>query len=94
MTCRIKRDPSKLPKPILPPTKAVDIEADKMCFIPIVENKSEATHKGDWSEKDVRILVKLKLNGTKDKDIAKKMERTLHSVKWRVRVLKKKGVLP
>lgn len=94
MTCRIKRDPSKLPKPILPTTKAVDIGTDKMCFVPIVENKSEATHNGDWAEKDERILVKLKLNGTKDKDIARKMGRTLNSVKWRVRVLKKRGVLP
>lgn len=65
-----------------------------MCYIPIVENKSEATNKGDWAEKDERILVKLKLNGTKDKDIARKMGRTLNSVKWRVRVLKKRGVLP
>lgn len=93
MMCIIKGDPSRLPKPILPPTKAVDIGADKMCFIPELEAKKDDS-KNSWSERDERILLKLKLNGTKDKDIAKKMGRTLYSVKWKVRVLKRKGVLP
>ena len=91
MKCSIKSDPSKLPKPKLPPTKAVDIGLDKMSYVPSLD-VPEPNKKG-WSVKDERILAKLKHGGMKDKDIAKKMGRTLDSVKWKVKILKKKGVL-
>lgn len=92
MKCNLKRDPAKLPVPKLPPTKAVDIGMDKMTFIPAPEKEKKPTAKG-WSAKDERIIIKLKKSGMRDKDIARKMGRTLDSIKWKVKSLRKKGVL-
>lgn len=92
MKCNLKRDPAKLPVPKLPPTKAVDIGRDKMTFIPAPEKEPELKAKG-WSAKDERIIIKLKKSGMRDKDIARKMGRTLDSIKWKVKSLRKKGVL-
>lgn len=93
MKCSIKGNPAKLPKPRLEPTRAVDIGVDKMNYIPNTQNKPAETTKTGWTERDERILIKLKTNGTKDKEIAKKMGRTLNSIKWKVKSLKQKGVL-
>lgn len=42
---------------------------------------------------DERIVVKLKRGGMKDKEIAKKMGRTLYSVKWKIKALRGAGQL-
>lgn len=85
---RIKR---KLPD-APPPTKAVDIGRDKLSYIPAPEKPPENNKKG-WSAKDERILAKLKRGGMKDKEIAKKLGRTLDSVKYKVKQLREKGQL-
>lgn len=90
MKCSIKGDPVKLPVPKLPPTKPVDIGTDKMSYVPST-NKNEPKSKG-WSVRDERILVKLKRSGNRDKEIAKKMGRSLDSVKWKIKALRNKGV--
>lgn len=92
MKCNIKHDPAKLPEPKLPPTKAVDIGRDKMSYIPVIEEPPKNKQKG-WSAKDERILVKLKSAGLRDKEIARKMGRTLDSIKWKIKTLRKKGAL-
>ena len=91
MKCSIKRDPSSLPKPKLPPTRPVDIGKDKMSYIqaPI---KEEPPKRG-WSQKDERIIKKLKNQGVKDKDIAKRVGKSLASTKWKIKDLRRKGEL-
>ena len=93
MKCTIKGDPSRMPAPMLPPTKPVDIGSDKMDFTPSVWKMSSEPKTNNWTDKDERILQKLKSAGMKDKDIAKKMGRTLNSVKWKVKMLRGKGQL-
>ena len=92
MSASIKCDPRKLPVPKLPPTKAVDIGADKMSYVPSVQKKPQKDRKG-WTRTDERIVVKLKRGGMKDKEIAKKMGRTLYSVKWKIKALRGAGQL-
>lgn len=100
MSASIKCNPQKLPKPLLPPTKAVDIGTDKMSYIPNVraqyptepKEPKEPDKKG-WTEKAERLLVKLKQGGMKDKDIAKNLGKTLYSVKWKIKELRKAGAL-
>lgn len=75
-----------------PPTKAVDIGRDKLSYVPAIDKPPENNKKG-WSARDERILAKLKRNGTKDKDIAKKLGRTLDSVKWKIKQLRGTGQL-
>ena len=91
MKCSIKCDPSSLPKPKLPPTKPVDLGNDKMTYIP-APIKEEPPKRG-WSEYDERMIKKLKLSGVKDKDIAKRLDRTLASTKWKIKDMRRKGVL-
>lgn len=74
-----------------PPTKAVDIGKDKLTFIPAPEKKE--TDKKGWSARDERIVAKLKAGGMKDKEIAKKTGRTLYSVKWKIKELRRAGQL-
>ena len=100
MKCSIKRDPSSLPKPKLPPTRPVDLGNDKMTYIPapIKEEPpkrgwSEEPPKRGWSAYDERMIKKLKLSGVKDKDIAKRLDRTLASTKWKIKDMRRKGVL-
>lgn len=81
-----------MPAPLLPPTKPVDIGTDKMSFIPAEEKKPDTNAKG-WSAKDERILIKLKNGGKKDKEIARKLGRTVDGVKWKIKMLRRKGVL-
>lgn len=85
---RVKRDPSKLPVPQLPPTKAVDIGDDKLSYIP---NIKKPQHYEAWTEKEVRILIKLKARGWKNVDIAKKMGRSYEAIKTKLKLLKKQG---
>ena len=92
LSASIKCDPHKLPVPKLPPTKAVNIGADKMSYVPNIDVKPEKDKKG-WTQRDERILAKLKKGGMKDKDIARKMGRTLYSVKWKINVLRGAGQL-
>ena len=95
MSALIKCNPAKLPKPQLAPTKAVDIGRDKLSYIPAPEKPKEQQvlcRKG-WSRRDERILIKLKSAGMKDKDIAKKLGRTLYSVKWKIKALRGAGQL-
>lgn len=97
MSASIKVDPTKLPKPKLPPTKPVDIGFDKMSYIPNIRTgnappKEEPDKKG-WTQRDERLLRKLKLGGMKDKDIAKNLGRTLYSVKWKIKDLRRAGLL-
>lgn len=91
MKCSIKRDPSSLPKPKLPPTRPVDLGNDKMTYIP-APIKEEPPKRG-WSACDERMIKKLKLSGVKDKDIAKRLDRTLASTKWKIKDMRRKGVL-
>lgn len=91
MKCNIKCDPSSLPKPKLPPTKPVDIGKDKMSYIP-APIKEEPPKRG-WSQKDERIIKKLKNQGVKDKDIAKRVGKSLASTKWKIKDLRRKGEL-
>lgn len=82
-----------MPAPMLPPTKPVDIGNDKMDFTPSIWKMSSEPKTSNWTDKDERVLKKLKSAGMKDKDIAKKMGRTLNSVKWKVKMLRGKGQL-
>lgn len=91
MKCSIKCDPSSLPKPKLPPTRPVDLGNDKMSYIP-APIKEEPPKRG-WSEYDEHMIKKLKLSGVKDKDIAKRLDRTLASTKWKIKDMRRKGVL-
>lgn len=91
MKCSIKCDPSSLPKPKLPPTRPVDLGNDKMSYIP-APIKEEPPKRG-WSQKDERIIKKLKNQGVKDKDIAKRVGKSLASTKWKIKDLRRKGVL-
>lgn len=75
-----------------PPTRAVDIGRDKLSYIPAPEKPPENNKKG-WSARDERLVVKLKRNGMKDKEIAKKLGRTLDSVKWKIKALRSAGQL-
>lgn len=75
-----------------PPTRAVDIGKDKLTFIPAPERKKETNKKG-WSARDEQIVAKLKAGGMKDKEIAKKTGRTLYSVKWKIKELRRAGQL-
>lgn len=96
MSASIKVNPAKLPKPKLPPTKAVDIGYDKMSFIPNIKPKQpqpEEHDKKGWTLRDERLLGKLKQGGMKDKDIAKNLGRTLYSVKWKIKELRRAGQL-
>lgn len=96
MSASIKVNPAKLPKPKLPPTKAVDIGYDKNSYIPNIRNiqpKPEEPDKKGWTQRDERILRKLKQGGMKDKDIAKNLGRTLYSVKWKIKELRRAGQL-
>lgn len=92
LTAKCKCNPAKLPVPKLPPTKAVNIGLDKMNFVPEPEPPRE-NHKKGWTVKDERVLKKLKAAGVMDKDIAKKMGRTLHSIKGKVKALRRAGEL-
>ena len=92
MSASIKCDPKKLPIPKLTPTKAVNIGTDKDSYIPAIKQEKPDDKKG-WSARDERILVKLKKNGTKDKEIAHKLGRTLYSVKWKIKALRGAGQL-
>ena len=100
MSASIKVNPAKLPKPKLPPTKAVDIGTDKLSYIPKIRAEYpkpqaepvEPDKKG-WTQRDERILRKLKNGGMKDKDIAKNLGRTLYSVKWKIKEMRKAGAL-
>lgn len=94
---KVKVNPAKLPKPKLPPTKAVDIGYDKNSYIPNIraeypKPQAEPDKKG-WTQRDERLLRKLKLGGMKDKDIAKNLGRTLYSVKWKIKEMRKAGAL-
>lgn len=91
MKCSIKCDPSSLPKPKLPPTRPVDLGNDKMTYIP-APIKEEPPKRG-WSQKDERIIKKLKNQGVKDKDIAKRVGKSLASTKWKIKDLRRKGEL-
>ena len=91
MKCSIKCDPSSLPKPKLPPTKPVDLGNDKMSYIP-APIKEEPPKRG-WSAYDERMIKKLKLSGVKDKDIAKRIGKSLASTKWKIKDLRRKGEL-
>lgn len=91
MKCSIKGDPSKLPRPKLPPTKPVDIGKDKLSYIP--EPVKEEPPKRGWTERDERIIKKLKTSGVKDKDIAKRIGKSLASTKWKIKDLRRKGEL-
>ena len=100
MSASIKVNPAKLPKPKLPPTKPVDIGYDKMSYIPNIRTgnavqppKPEEPDKKGWTQRDERLLRKLKLGGMKDKDIAKNIGRTLYSVKWKIKEMRKAGTL-
>lgn len=85
---RLKRDPSKLPLPQLPPTKAVDIGDDKLSYIPTIKKKKEYEK---WTDKDVRILIKLKDRGLRNVDISKKMGRSYEAIKTKLKLLKRQG---
>lgn len=85
---RLKRDPSKLPLPQLPPTKAVDIGDDKLSYIPTIKKKKEYEK---WTDKDVRILIKLKERGLRNVDISKKMGRSYEAIKTKLKLLKRQG---
>ena len=85
---QIKCDPSKLPEPKLPPTKPVKIGSDINSHIP---GGVESKHYMGWTEKDERILLKLKSAGLRNVEIAKKMGRSYDSIKTRLKLLKKRG---
>ncbi len=91
MGIKLKVDPKKLPVPPLPPTKAVDIGFDKMSYIPSVKKPKE--HCKEWTEKDERILIKLKSSGMKNVDIAKRMGRSYEAIKTKLKLLKRQGRL-
>lgn len=74
------------------PTKAVDIGRDKLSYIPAPEKPPENNKRG-WSARDERLVVKLKRNGMRDKEIARKLGRTLDSVKWKIKALRSSGQL-
>lgn len=97
MSASIKVNPAKLPKPKLPPTKAVDIGYDKNSYIPNIRaeysKKPEEPDKKGWTQRDECVLRKLKNGGMKDKDIAKNLGRTLYSVKWKIKEMRKAGAL-
>ena len=88
MKALIKRELPAAP----PPTRAVNIGADKESYIPNIQPEKPEDKKG-WSVRDERILVKLKKGGIKDKEIAKKLGRTLYSVKWKIKALRGAGRL-
>ena len=75
-----------------PPTRAVDIGADKDSYIPAIKQEKPDDKKG-WSARDERIVAKLKAGGMKDKEIAQKTGRTLYSVKWKIKELRRAGQL-
>lgn len=85
---RIKCDPSKLPKPLLEPTRPVDIGEDKMSYVP--EIKKPEAHYTPWTEEDTALLLQLKENGLKNADIAKLIGRSYESVKTKLKMLKGK----
>ena len=82
---RIKCDPTKLPIPKLPPTKAVDIGDDKLNYKPDVKKPRE---KGAWSLKQERILRKLLEQGLEEGEIAHKMGKEKRDVIKRADMLK------
>lgn len=82
---RMKCDPNKLPKPLLPPTKAVDIGDDKLSYKPDVKKPQE---KGAWSVRQERILRKLMEHGLDEGEIAQKMGKTKKDVMKRAEMLK------
>lgn len=82
---RIKCDPAKLPVPKLPPTKAVDIGADKLNYKPDVKKPSKSSA---WSLKQERILRKLLEQGLDEGEIAHKMGKEKKDVLKRADMLK------
>lgn len=90
MKCSIKRDPSSLPKPKLPPTRPVDLGNDKMTYIPAPIKEPP---KRGWTAGEERIIKKLKSQGVKDKDIAAQVGKSLASTKWKIKDLRRRGEL-
>lgn len=85
---QLKKDPKSLPIPKLPPTKLVDIGEDKLSYIPTIKKKKEYEK---WTDKDVRILIKLKERGLRNVDISKKMGRSYEAIKTKLKLLKRQG---